>query len=306
MYQEFHFTKDVILLDVEASDKWALIRNMVDAVASDCESRGQSNVSRDALYDAVADRERENASGLENGLAFPHARMKGFEGVSLCLAIPKTPIDFDAKDGKPAELACLMVVQESRAQLALKVMCQFARLLSDPVQREAMINLKDPEALSEFISQRVEAVDTSVKARDIMRKPLADVYPDTPLQEVSRLMNSLRLDSIAVVEKDATMLGEITCEKLFKLGMPDFFSQLKSVSFIREFDPFERYFAGDTLLRARDVMTKDYAGVLEDATLLEIVFELSVHHHSKVYVLRDGKRIGVIDRTVVLERVINI
>jgi CBS domain-containing protein len=53
-------------------------------------------------------------------------------------------------------------------------------------------------------------------------------------------------------------------------------------------------------------MRTDYAALPESATLLEIVFELAIRRHVKVYVVRDGKRIGIIDRSQVLDRVINI
>ncbi|HQL95728.1 MAG TPA: CBS domain-containing protein, partial [Candidatus Hydrogenedentes bacterium] len=130
--------------------------------------------------------------------------------------------------------------------------------------------------------------------------------PETPLKEVTRIMNQHMLESVSVTDADGTLLGQITCDQLFKLGMPDFFTQLKSVSFIREFDPFEKYFQKETGALARDVMTADMATLPEEATLLEVVFELAVRRHPKIYVVRAGKRVGVIDRSLVLDRVINI
>ena len=157
-----------------------------------------------------------------------------------------------------------------------------------------------------LVSKRVLGRNGAVLARDIMRKPLANVHPDTPLREVTRIMMTYRLDAIAVVAEDETMLGEISCEHLFKRGMPEFFSQLRSVSFIRAFDPFEKYFEGEGHTLARDVMMQDYAAVDVDATLMEVVFALAVQRHTKVHVLDNGKRIGAIDRIQVLDRVINI
>jgi predicted transcriptional regulator len=88
--------------------------------------------------------------------------------------------------------------------------------------------------------------------------------------------------------------------------MPDFFGQLKTVSFISEFDPFERYFKAEAEATAEDVMSRDFAAMPETATLLEIVFELAVRRRPKVYVVRDGKRVGIIDRIRVLDRVLRL
>ena len=302
-----YIDETLVLHDATASDKWDLITLMVNAaIASEPLQAQKDTITRDLILDGVMEREHERGTGLGNGVAFPHARVPGLKGAVVAVALPATPVDFESIDDKPVSIAVLILVPEDQPQTALQIMSQFARLLSDPVEREALMGLKTVPGLCGFILRHVLEKDASVTARDIMRDPIAVVHPDTPLKEVTRIMNQYLMDTIAVTEKDNTLVGEITCDDLFKRGMPHFFTQLKSIAFIREFDPFEKYFADETKALARDVMSQDYATVSEDATLLEIVFELAVHHHPKVYVVRDGKRLGVIDRILVLDRVINV
>ncbi len=302
-----YIDETLVLPEATASDKWDLITLMVNAaIASEPLQAQKDTITRDLILDGVMEREHERGTGLGNGVAFPHARVPGLKGAVVAVALPATPVDFESIDDKPVSIAVLILVPEDQPQTALQIMSQFARLLSDPVEREALMGLKTVPGLCGFILRHVLEKDASVTARDIMRDPIAVVHPDTPLKEVTRIMNQYLMDTIAVTEKDNTLVGEITCDDLFKRGMPHFFTQLKSIAFIREFDPFEKYFADETKALARDVMSQDYATVSEDATLLEIVFELAVHHHPKVYVVRDGKRLGVIDRILVLDRVINV
>ncbi len=302
-----YIDETLVLPEAVAADKWQIIAQMVDMAAVCKPLQAQKDVlTRDMLLNAVTERERERSTGLGNGAAFPHARVPGLQHAVVCAAFPKQPLNFDSIDKKPVDVVVLILVPEGQPQTALQLMSQFARLLSDPIEREALMGLTTVSGLCGYISRRVLEKDVSVTARDIMRDPVAVVHPDTPLVEVTRIMNQHLLDTIAVTEKDDTLVGEITCDDLFKRGMPHFFTQLKSIAFIREFDPFEKYFADESYALARDVMSCDYATVPEDATLLEIVFELAVHHHPKVYVVRDGKRLGVIDRILVLDRVINV
>lgn len=302
-----YIDETLVLPEAVASDKWDLITLMVNAaLESEPLQEQKDTITRDLILDGVMEREHERGTGLGNGVAFPHARVPGLKGAVVAVALLETPVDFESIDDKPVSIAVLILVPEDQPQTALQIMSQFARLLSDPVEREALMGLKTVPGLCGFILRHVLEKDASVTARDIMRDPIAVVHPDTPLKEVTRIMNQYLMDTIAVTEKDNTLVGEITCDDLFKRGMPHFFTQLKSIAFIREFDPFEKYFADETKALARDVMSQDYATVSEDATLLEIVFELAVHHHPKVYVVRDGKRLGVIDRILVLDRVINV
>lgn len=303
---DIFFSKDTVLLGVAAPDKWRLIDSMVSKLVAQGFLGGEQDASRELLSENVRIREEERATGLGEGFAFPHGRIPGISRAGLCMAITANPVDFGAPDGKPARMVCLMLVPEEQPQVLLKVMSAFARVMTDPIARRMLTRMDDEELIAAFIVEKVLNNGTHVTARDIMRPPSTTVRPDASLHEVTRMMSQRMLESVAVTEEDGTLLGHITCDRLFQLGMPDFFSQLKSVSFIREFDPFEKYFTEESNALARDAMTSDFATVPEDATLLEIVFELAVRHRQKLYVVRDGKRVGVIDRSLVLDRVINI
>ena len=100
-------------------------------------------------------------------------------------------------------------------------MSQFARLLSSPENRTTIQNMQNPSDIGDFILHRIIERDIAITARDIMRDPVDVVQPDMPLREVTRFMNQRELDTVAVCEPDGTLVGEITCNNLFKLGMPD-------------------------------------------------------------------------------------
>lgn len=309
---------ELVLVQFQAADKWDLINKMVDVLMQsdafpeelkpDDATDSASPYTREAIAKAVIEREKDHSTGLGHGIAFPHARIPRFPGIRLCIAIMESDsaIDFGSPDGVPADIICLMLVSEAQPHLALKVMAQFARMMNDPVNQSFLRKEKDRRKLSDFIGKRVLKFDDAITATDIMRASLVDIYPDTPLQEVTQHMLQHSVDAISVVDEDGLLVGEITSENLFKIGMPDFFTQLKSVAFISEFDPFEKYFEAERKTVAKDVMRNDYAALPETATLLEVVFELAVKRHSKVYVVHEGRRIGVIDRMLVLDRVINI
>jgi mannitol/fructose-specific phosphotransferase system IIA component (Ntr-type)/predicted transcriptional regulator len=300
------FNEHMVLIGVESPDKWALLERLVQLIERAPTMLLPGAPSRDVVLSGVLERERDKATGLAHGFAFPHARIVGLSHPIMAVATLHTPLDFEAMDGQPVEVVAMLVVPDEHPQVALKIMSQFARLVSDPLEYEVLRSLHEPRLFAAFVARQVLGAAGPITARDIMRVPYADVHPETPLREVTRIMMQFRLDAVAVVEEDRTLVGEISSERVFRLGLPDFFGQLKSVSFISAFDPFEKYFEGEGSLLARDVMTQDYAAIPETATLLEIVFELAVKRRAKVHVVRDGKRIGVIDRALVLDRVINL
>ena len=137
-----------------------------------------------------------------------------------------------------------------------------------------------------------------------MRTPYVFLTPDVTLGEVVRQMLRFNIEAIGIVDKDRRLVGEITSNLLFKMGLPDFFSQLKSVAFLGDFDPFEKYFERESQLVAGDVMSKDFVAVTENTAILEVIFSLAVLSHWKVYVVRDGFLVGIVDRMRVLQQVL--
>ncbi len=298
-------TPDTILLDVPATDKWALLETMVQATMQTPQLAAQTDLTLESVREAVLRREREKSTGVGRGVAFPHARLAQIEAPRACLAVLREPIDFESLDGEPVWLVCLLLVREDSPQTTLKIMAQLAQLLSEHTAYRFLLNTRNRDSLYDFLCNQDKDKVVSITARDIMRPLYFRVYTDTPLTQVTRLMEQFNLEAACILNHDETLAGQITCDRLFQFGVPEFFQQLRSISFIREFDPFEKYFQAEKNAVAGEVMSESYSALPESATLIEVVFELAVRRQPKVYVLSDGSPIGVIDRITVLNRVIN-
>lgn len=298
-------TPESVRVGLSAPDKWAVIEQLVDAMMLSTALQVQPDITRAILLDAVRAREAEKPTGMAQGFAFPHARIQGFQGFAMAAAILRTPVDFGATDGEPARFVCLIAVPYDQPAQFLKVVAQLCTLTDEPALTGQGVP-QTAEAICNIIREKLRRADGPITAADIMRKPLGDIHTSTPLHDVTRAMLRYHVDAISVVEHDGTLVGEITSEQLFYLGVPDFFRHLKTISFISDFDPFEEYFRLEPRLTAGDVMSPKFSAVPESATIMEVLFEIAVRQRSKVYVVRDGKRIGVIDRYLLLDRVVNV
>ncbi len=300
-----HVRPEAILVHPQVSDRAELLAQLVGRAVNQPELLRQPELREETMLAAVLAREDECPTGLGYGLAIPHARLPGLRSPAIAFALLNPALDFGATDGEPSDIICLLIVPEDAPQIALQVMAHFSEFLLDATHRQELRSLRDPVIVANYLQANILASQSPILARDIMRPARTEVRPDTPLREVTRRMLAHGADCVSVADENGVLQGVITSDDLFKSGMPPFFQQLRTVSFIREYDPFARYFEGESAKLAADVMTQDYAAVAEDDTLIEVVFLLAVKRYPKVYVLRDGVRVGVIDRFVVLERVVN-
>ncbi|MGE5279509.1 MAG: PTS sugar transporter subunit IIA [Deltaproteobacteria bacterium] len=294
-----------ILVGVKARTKEEVVRLLVDRLFAGV--TGQLHgFDRNRVFDEVMRREKLHSTGIGNGLAFPHARLEGWGGLRMALALCPAGMDFASVDGAPVYAVCLMVSSQNEPYAILQAMAAMARFFADEdnarILREGRLMAED--VFEKFRSVGIKATEIIV-ARDIARPATLVVTPQTSIEEVTRLMHLNQRDILPVVGEDGAFLGEISCLEIFQYGMPDFFKQLHTISFVRHIDPFERYFRIRRDLKVKDFPIEKDARVVEEATLLEVIFEMTVKNRSMLFVVRrDGTLAGMIDRFCVIDKVL--
>ncbi len=199
----------------------------------------------------------------------------------------------------------LFIVPEEDPAISLKLMAQMTRFLFNPENRQC---LREAENSDQIVLQLQEAdfdTDASFIAGEIMRPLRFVVNQNMTLRKVTRQMFNHGTNATVVVDENMTPLGEITCSTLFQFGLPDFFSSLHSVAFIKDYDPFDKYFKDETKLTAGDIMSQDLVTVPQNSTLMELVFMLAIKGLSKVYVVDNNRVVGEISQNTLLDRIMN-
>jgi len=299
-----YITLDSILFDLEVSSKNELLQKMAKAIANSS-SALKSKFSAQEILQAVLSREEIQTTDIGMGITFPHARIPSYCGISICIATLKNPIQTVFIDNNPITIACMAVIPECRPAYGVKILSTvskiFASNLKDgTVKFNSKQDLYDKLLASDFI------FDHSIKASEIMRKPRIVVNPNSFICTATRAMAEENITSAAVTDENGKLIGELNSDKLFKIGIPEFFTQLKTVSFIKEFDPFEKYFAKEADLYVKDIMDVPKNVLPPTATIMEVVFDITVKKYEKIYIVDNEKLIGVIDKILVLEKIINL
>lgn len=302
MHLTKHLEPSHVLTGVEAVDRADLFRRMAGAMATPDYLARNPRLPAARILEAISRREAERSTAIGNQMALPHARVAEAETLGLVIATLARPVDFD---GEPVSLVMMVLAPASSPTLSLQVMASLSRCFLDDGRRARLLACRSAEEARRVLADAPLTIDTPLCARDIMRPPGHATGPDTSLTDVARMMEQERLSALPVVDDQRRVAGEVTTDRLLRYGLPDFFQKLHSVSFIAEFDPFEKYFEAEAHACARDVMSTDPCLIPPDYTLLEIVFALTVRNAPQLYVVEAERWVGTIDRSTVLDRVIN-
>ena len=294
-----------IVTDLAAANKEEAIAALVEHLFRKTAGAPPKMDPRRVLAE-VMEREATHSTGVGEGLAFPHARIVGWGGLSAVLGVFREDIDFDSVDHVPVRIVCLIISSDQEPYAVLQAMSALVRVLNDPQRRERFWRPGVTPALiaEEFRGAGLRA-GAQLLAGDIARPVRCAVTPETSIEEATRLMHINQFDILPVVNDQGVLQGEISCLEIFEFGIPDFFHQLNTISFVRHIDPFEKYFRIKKDLRVRDLAIQHGDALSEDATLMEVMFDLSVRKRSKLFVTRDGGvLVGVIDRFTIIDKIL--
>ena len=145
-----------VLHGLRAQDKWAVIDVLTDRLVETAQVRPEH---RDRVRDALVAREKAMSTGMEHGVAIPHASVGELERPSVAMGIAPEGVDFQAIDGRPTHLVILLVNPANRTKDHIRTLAEIARLLSSHEMRDALIGSGTSARALEIIRQ-AEAVVT--------------------------------------------------------------------------------------------------------------------------------------------------
>jgi PTS system nitrogen regulatory IIA component len=103
--------------------------------------------SADDIYERLLSRERMGSTGIGEGIAIPHCRLKQCDKTFGVLLQLEEPIDFDSIDQQPVDLIFALLVPEEATDEHLKTLSMLAQKLSQADYRDALRNSPDSENL---------------------------------------------------------------------------------------------------------------------------------------------------------------
>lgn len=128
-------SEDLILMGFRPADRWGAIEQMVDHLIA----RGTIPADRrKVVVDAVVARENIASTGLENGIAIPHATVDGLENPAAAAAISTEGIPFASADGQPAHIVILLVIPRKSIQKHMRTLAAIAKLVESAAMRDTL------------------------------------------------------------------------------------------------------------------------------------------------------------------------
>lgn len=138
----------MILPAMSAASKKEALRELAASVHA-----ARPELDPERLYAILQERETLGSTGIGDGIAIPHGKIKGLNAITICFGRSKQGIPFDALDGKPAHLFFLLLAPAEVAAPYLSSLAELSRFLKNPQTRNRLMQAEGVEALLAILAE---------------------------------------------------------------------------------------------------------------------------------------------------------
>ena len=139
-------SSDCILLHLKGSEKEEIITELVNVL----DSKGLL-ADRDLVLHDVLGRERSMSTGMQHGIALPHAKTEGVTRIVAALGLKPEGVDFKSLDGQPSKVFFLLISPSKQVEPHMQVLASAAALLNDEVRRTDLLSAQSVQEVSTIL-----------------------------------------------------------------------------------------------------------------------------------------------------------
>ncbi len=189
------FKKDMIEYRDDLKNREDVFRRIASMVAGNT-----GDITEEALFKALAAREKLGSTGLGFGVAIPHCRMNNLSDFIVGMLISSRDINFDSGDGEPVRIIPFVVGPESKPKEFLKILSCLVQMLRDPEVRKKIATSKSPDEVYEFLKHHAEP--TGSEPRRSPGRKLVHVFIQNEefFDDILQIFTGLESISTVIVE----------------------------------------------------------------------------------------------------------
>ena len=146
--------KDVMLLDLQATEKTAVIEEMIKSLVdhgyvTDFETFKEGILAREAL----------TSTGLGDGIAMPHSKNSAVKEATVLFAKSNKGVDYESLDGQPTDLFFMIAAPEGANDTHLAALAELSQYLMKDGFADKLRQVTSPDQVIELFDQASEKAE---------------------------------------------------------------------------------------------------------------------------------------------------
>ena len=140
--------KKLIKVPVKSGIKNMIIEELIDLLDGE-----GCLLDRDLALQDVIKREILGSTGLERGIAIPHAKTTAVDKMVMCIGIAPGGVDFEALDGNPSSMFFMILAPPDQAGPHIEVLSDIARVTKSNAMCRLLTSAADADEVLELFEE---------------------------------------------------------------------------------------------------------------------------------------------------------
>ena len=163
--------KNVMLFDLQATDKEGVINEMVQSLVDN-----GVVTDFDTFKAGIMNREAQTSTGLGDGIAMPHSKNEAVKEATVLFAKSNKGVDYASLDGQPTDLFFMIAAPEGANDTHLAALAELSKYLMKPGFADKLRQASTPEqVIADFdAEEQVAAAEEAKKAEAVKEAASSD------------------------------------------------------------------------------------------------------------------------------------
>ena len=146
-----YLREEWVIPELRSTDKPSLLKELSNVLVRPCQV-----ASADELLRVLLEREKLGSTGIGEGIAIPHGRLKKLKTFYISFGRSTKGVDFDSIDHHRSQLFFLVMAPENSAVDNLKLLGRIVTLLKDSSFKKRLLEARTQKELFQTISEEDE------------------------------------------------------------------------------------------------------------------------------------------------------
>lgn len=165
--------KNVMLFDLQATDKEGVINEMVQSLVDN-----GVVTDFDTFKTGIMNREAQTSTGLGEGIAMPHSKNEAVKEATVLFAKSNKGVDYASLDGQPTDLFFMIAAPEGANDTHLAALAELSKYLMKPGFADKLRQASNPdEVIATFDAEEQEAVAEEAKKAEAVKEAASSDKP---------------------------------------------------------------------------------------------------------------------------------
>ncbi|MSS61607.1 fructose-specific PTS transporter subunit EIIC [Fusobacterium sp. FSA-380-WT-2B] len=159
-------TLECINLNLKGQTKQEIIDEMVEILY-----QGGKLNDKEEYKKAILAREAQSSTGLEEGIAIPHAKTSAVKIPSIAFGLSKNGVDYKSLDGEPSKLFFMIAAPANASDTHIEILSKLTTMLLDDEIREKLLEVKTEQEV-------IDILTSDIKEEEKKEEEVSDEFPE--------------------------------------------------------------------------------------------------------------------------------